>query len=215
MRPVVLTKSLVAASANNICLVQAGTAGVALLLNGATAGVLDSQRRVLITSSADDSLVTFTVKGTDDNGNQVISAFLGSNGATAASPLDFKTVTSIVPSKATTGTVTIGTNTTGSTPWVAFDYHVTPPQLGLAYTLVSGAQTSSIEYTDDEYLNGVGVQDPNAASPNPRAITHPVLAGMAANADGKIDWMIRAWRWTITAGAGVGTVTGIQGGLIQ
>lgn len=211
-QPVVLTKALVAASANNISLSQAGAAGVPLLLNGTTGGVLDSQRRVRITSGGDDRLVNFTVTGTDDNGNKVVSVIAGSNTSTADTPNDFKTVTSVVPSGATVGT-TVGTNTTGSTPWQMFNPHVTPPHLGLEYTLNSGAQTSSVEYTDDPFMNGIGVQDPSATSPNPRAILHPQMQGMAGNQDGKIDWVIRGWRWTITAGAGNGTLTGIQAGL--
>lgn len=213
-QPVVFTKALVAASANNISLSQNGVAGVSLLRNGSTLGVLDSQRRVLITSGGDDSATTFTVIGTDDRGNRVISVVTGTNTGTVATPNDFKTVTSITPSKATTAT-TVGTNTTGSTPWMMFDVHLTPPQLGLMYTLNSGAQTSSVEYTDDPFMNGIGVQNPNDASPNPRAILHPTLQAMVANADGKIDWTIRGWRWTITAGAGNGTLTGIQAGVWQ
>jgi hypothetical protein len=212
--PVVLTKSLVAASANNICLSQNGVAGVAMTLNGSTGGVLDSQRRVRITSGSDDRLVNFTVIGTDDTGNKVVSVIAGSNSSTADTPNDFRTVTSVTPSGATTAT-TVGTNTTGSTPWQMFNRHVTPPHLGLEYTLVSGAQTSSVEYTDDEFMGGIGVQDPAASSPNPRAILHPQMQAMVGNADGKIDWTIRGWRWTITAGAGNGTLTGIQAGLWQ
>lgn len=214
-QPVVFTKALVAASANNISLSQAGMAGVALLSNGTTKGVLDSQRRIRITSSGDDRLVNFTVEGTDDNGNQVISIIAGSNGATADTPNDFRTITDIIPSINTTGTVTVGTNTTGSTPWVMFDTHLTPPLMHFYYTLNSGAQTSSVEYTGDPFMNGIGVQDPDAASPNPRAILHPVLQAMAANMDAKLDWNIRGWRWTITAGTGNGTLTGIPAGLIQ
>ena len=106
MRPTTVTVGpLAAASANAIALSQTPTS--ALTLNGAlaTGGVAtpDVPRRVLITTTANESAKTFTINGTDPNGNTVVDVVTGPNASTAQSHIDFKTITSIVISAAAAG----------------------------------------------------------------------------------------------------------------
>jgi hypothetical protein len=214
-RPVVLTKALVAAVVNNLALSQPLAGAGNLTLNGAAAGVLDTQRRVLITSAGNDAGLTWTVIGTNDGGAPIRDQFAGANGA-VASNLDFKTVTQVSASGATASTVTVGTNTVGSTPWQRFDPHLTPPYLDLVCQLLSGAATGQIEWTPDEFLAGPGAQPSVVNGPatfNPYAILHPQLQGLAASANGAIDWTICGWRWTTLTGTGTWKVTGTQAGL--
>ena len=122
----VLKYALVAAVANGVCQSQSGTAGTALTLNGSlvssSVATLDSNgasRRVIITSAGNDSGITFAVTGTDRYGAKFTENVTGVNTAAAQSNNDFKTVTSVVPSGNTASTVTVGTNSVGSSePWV-------------------------------------------------------------------------------------------------
>lgn len=75
MRPVLLTKTLAAASVNAIAQSQSLGAAGNVTLNGATASgglaTLDTQRRVLITSAGNDSGISFTVFGATDSGTAI------------------------------------------------------------------------------------------------------------------------------------------------
>src|ERR1700690_738478 len=155
-QPVAVTKALTAASDNAICLSQSPGAAGNLTINGASASggvaTLDSQRRVIITSGGDDSAKTFIVTGTTDGGAPIKDSFLGANTGVAQSNLDFKTVTQVHISAASAGTVKVGTNTTGSCPWVLFDSHIPTPNISYDCNLVSGTSTMQVEFTADEVI---------------------------------------------------------------
>lgn len=221
-QPAVITKALTAAADNNICASQTPGAAGNLLINGSLAAggvaTLDSQRRVIITSGGNDTGVTFTVIGTNDDGSPIKDSFLGASGGVAASNIDFKTVTQVSASAAPATTVKVGTNTTGSSPWKLFDSHLDPSYLSLSAQLVSGSGTASVEYTYDEFLPGTGLQADTAKgyganTPNPVALPHAQLQGLTASNDGAIDYPIRGWRLTITLGTGTWKLTGTQSGV--
>ena len=75
-------------------------------------------QRVLITTS--DTTHTFTITGTTQSG-AIISEKTGVASGTIVSALDYYTVTSIAVSGTLTAAATVGTNGTGSTPWVRLD----------------------------------------------------------------------------------------------
>lgn len=222
MRKSVVTKSLTAASANNIALSQSLAAAGTLLINGAAASggiaTLDSQRRIAIASAGNDAGIAWTIIGTDDSGSPIKDTFAGvNNPGVAQSNLDFKTVASITGSGATASTVTAGTDTVGSSPWQLFSDTINTPNLSVNYQLLSGSQNATVEYTYDAIL-----RDPTqpmsaiafaTPSPNPQALPHPVLQQMTASKDGVIDWTITGWRLTINSGTGVGQMTSKQAGL--
>ena len=124
MRTVSLTKSLTAASGNCIAHAQSLAAAGAVLLNGGSvaAGVwtLDTQRRVAIQSGGNDATITATINGCREGGaGQPISEVLAlTNGGTAVSVLNYLSGGTISLSGSTAGTITIGTNGTGSTNWI-------------------------------------------------------------------------------------------------
>ena len=99
-------------SENSIALSQLGSAGVNLTLNGNSATSTFAGTRVSITSVEDESLNSFTVSGTDLNGNAITEKIIGSTPGNTNSGLKiFKTITSIQPSSNTAGNIQIGTAT--------------------------------------------------------------------------------------------------------
>ena len=160
MRPIVVKVGpLTAASPNNIVTVQTTPAVGAILplTAGAAAGTIpDTARRILITSTGNDSGTTFTVTGTDWNNSPIHENIVGVN-TTAYTVYDYKTVTSVVvlaASGATTvGNITVGTNGVASSRPVFLDTFAMPQ------TSIQVSVSGIINYTVRQTLD-----DPN--SPN-------------------------------------------------
>ena len=96
-RPIVTSLTLGAAVANGISLTQA-PAAAPLLLNGASVvkgvAVLDVPRRIIITSSGNDSGITFKITGTsrsEMSGAVFSETVAGTNAGIAASTQDIAT----------------------------------------------------------------------------------------------------------------------------
>lgn len=151
MQPISVTVGpIAAASANNICLTQTPTSS--LTINGALASggvaTLDVQRRVLITTTADESAKTFTITGTNWAGNTISQTIAGPNATTGATTISFKTVTSITISAAAAGSLTVGTNGVADSPWVRFD-DFAPNYVSVACT-TSGTANWTVQLTLDD-----------------------------------------------------------------
>lgn len=223
MIPVVVTVGpLTASAANNIATSQSAAGAAALTINGslATSGIatLDTARRVLITSAADDSAVTFRVTGTNHTGNKIQETVTGSNGGTVATASDFKTVTEVRTSAATAGNVTVGTNGVASSPWFITNYHAATPSMSIG-VVVSGTVSYTIEYTYDnpnDNQNKLGSQgDPGNYPSIPTSFSHATLVTQTATADGVISNPIFAWRLTLNSqtNPGYATATAIAAGI--
>lgn len=205
MRPIQISKSLVAAVANGICQSQTPGAGSSTLtLNGSlvTSGVavMDSQRQVKFDPGAGNfSGAVITLNGTDDNGNVISEALAGGNATPTLSVLNYKTITSItIASGPGAVAVVVGTTGVGASPPVILDRYISPISVQLAYELVSGAQNVDIQYTND---------DPFAAAFLTSAtIWNGVtgLTGKAANADGQLAFPATAVRMLVNSGTGAG-----------
>jgi len=160
MRPVVVTVGpLATASANAICLSQTPTAAFTLngsLVSGGVA-TMDTPRRVLITTTANESSKTITVVGTDYNGSPITEVLTGPNAQAGYTNMDFRTVTSITISAAASAAITVGTNNVASSQWVRLD------EWANAQTAIQCTVTGSVNYTIQQTL-----QDPNSP-------TNPVL----------------------------------------
>lgn len=186
MRPLISTVGpLTAASANAVALSQSLATAGALTLNGAlaTGGVatLPQPRRVGITSAGNDSGMTWTIVGTDRNGNPATETLTGATaGNTAQSALDYKTVTSITGSAAATSTVTAGTTGVASSQWLRMD-EWTPSQVSVQCDV-----TGTVNYTVESTLD-----DPN----------NPVTPVAAAN----VVWISTSDTAAVTATASVQT----------
>lgn len=153
MRPVTLSVGpLTAASATNIRTASSIAGAGAVTLNGTlvSGGVatLDNQRRVLFTSSGNDSGITFTITGTNATKDVISETVTGANASTATSVLDYKTVTSVTSSGASAGTVSIGTNGVAGSTWVRLDDWA-PLNVALQVN-VSGTVNYTVQQTLDD-----------------------------------------------------------------
>ena len=122
-----------AADTNGICTSQTTTAAANLTLDGALCATVNGNsiyapalgsavsttadgawaRKIGITSDANDSGITFTIYGTDVDGKALSETVTGPNATVAYTTMstaaNFKSVTKIATSAATTGNITVGT----------------------------------------------------------------------------------------------------------
>jgi hypothetical protein len=185
-------KSLAAANAALIAASQSPGAGAIALTS--TPVVLDTPRRVLITSGGNDSGITFTVTGTNQTGNPLTETITGGNATAVSTTQDFGTVTSVTHSGSVATTVSVGTSTTASTPWYQVNSWSQQINIGFA-GVVSGTVTYQVDYTYD---------DPNApfSGPFPTIFNPTGFTALTATKDGSFTAPVNAIRFTITAGAG-------------
>lgn len=223
--PSVVTLQLAAASANAIALSQTPLSASNLTLAGAlaTAGVatMDVPRRVLVTAAGNEATKTFTVYGTDRNGNAITDTVTGLNISSGYTALDFATVTRVAVSAATAGAVTVGTNGVGSSAWVLDDPFKFHWALAVAVSL-SGTVTYTVEHTYDD-PNDMGttltaMPEQFAVVPASyipaRAWPHVSLVAMATDGEGQYpDKPVMAHRITITAGTGRAVMQSVQAGI--
>jgi len=164
MQPIVVTVGpLTAASANAIALSQTTAGAANLNLNGALASggvaTLDVARRVLVTNAGNDSGITFTVYGTTYGGAVVSETLQGTSGSSVSTTIDFKTVTRVATSGATSASgVTVGTNGVAGSRWVRLDSWAN------AETSIQCNVSGTVNYTVQ-----VTMDDPNSPT-NPVAI---------------------------------------------
>lgn len=210
MRPIVLNfGGLAAADADGICQSQTPGGAVDLTLNGALVtggvGVLDIARRVLITTTADESGKTFTITGTDWFGNTITETMTGPNNTTGYTELDFKTVTSIAVSAATAGALTVGTNGIASTQPVPLDIHGRP-DVSLQ-VVVSG----TIDWTVQQTLDPMFAV---ATGSSPNWFDHPDanMVAETTNKQGNYAYIPTGTRLLVNSGTGTGTFTVVQAG---
>lgn len=205
MRPITVTAGpLAAADADGIA--QAQQPASTFTLNGAlvSGGVarLGAPRRVLITTTADETSVTFTVTGANRAGDVLSEDVAGVNNTSTYTALDFYTVTSVTNSAALAGNVTIGTNGIGGSPWVRFDDYA-PNGVAIQCT-VSGTVNYTIQQTLD---------DPNSPT---NAVAPAAMAWVSSsdtNVVGATTTQQSNYNFTpvfarILLNSGTGTVTG-------
>lgn len=111
--------------------------------------VMDNMRRVLITSSGTDTGINFTITGTDWSGLPISEVLTGgSSGSPVQSVLDYSTVSSVVASGASAGTVSVGTSGVGGSQWLNLDTWALNNIAGQA--VISGTANYTIQSTNDD-----------------------------------------------------------------
>src|SRR6202453_508734 len=173
-------------------------------INGAlaTAGVAtmpNTGQRVLITTS--DTTRTFTITITTQGG-QIISETTAVASGTIVSALDYYTVTSIAVNGTLTAAATVGTNGTGSTPWVRLD------ELANTQVTIQCDVTGAVNFT----VQG-SMDDPNSNFGTPvlpSAMTWIATSATAAvGATGAVatNWLFAPTWARVLLNSGSGTVT--------
>lgn len=209
MRPIVVTVgALTGASATAIVGVTTTPAvGTALTL---TAGALakttpDKPRRILVTSTGNDSNTVVTISGTDWNNNPISEAVTGIN-TTAYTKYDFATVTSATITSAsggtTVGNISIGTNGIASSMPIMLDnYTFAPTSIQVS---VTGTVNYTVQQTLDD-LNSVGYV-------NAVWVNHPDtnLVAVTSTVQGNYAYIPQFCRVTLNSGTGSITMTVIQ-----
>ena len=151
MRPVYQELQLAAPDDNGIALAQQLVGAGNLTLNGVmvTGGVADLgvAQRVGIASAGNLSAVTFTVYGTDYNGDTISESLAGPNNNSVNTVLDYLTVTRIAASAAVGTNVIAGTVGIASFPKVVLDQYLKPFEVTMTLELLSGTGTASAEWT--------------------------------------------------------------------
>lgn len=169
-----------AATANGICASQAGTANVALLLNGALTRIqpengfrdwfADVPRVVTITSAGDDTGITFTITGVS-GGKLTTETLAGANGAKAFVTV-WDEISSIVPSGNTAANVTVGTTNAVKTPWIPLNAALTPFNVNM---IVNTTAIPTVTYSAESTLDDV-----YDTSITPAATAHASMAAKTA-----------------------------------
>lgn len=203
MRPITVTVGpLTTAVANGICLSQTGVTTFTLngsLVSGGVA-ILDTARRVAITSSSVDNDKYFIVTGTSASGNILTETLLGPDTTTVYTSLDFKTVTSVVASAAVTGNVTVGTNGVASSPWVMFDPY-SFPQVSLQCDV-----TGSVNYTVQQTLDDPNSRTDPVLDENMVWINNPTAGLVGASTSQQGSYAIAPLYAKVTLNSGTGSV---------
>jgi hypothetical protein len=186
MRPAVLQVGpLAAANAAIIAASQSPGSFGAISLNGSSVvngvAVLDTCRRVIITSGGNDSGITFTITGTDWAGNTIGETLSGANAGAAQTQLSYLTVASLSYTGSVASTVEVGTNGVADSPWVRLDpYGNGPTALQID---VAGTVNVTVQQSLDDCL---GLTPASVARSAVTWVNHPdsTLVNATANVQG-------------------------------
>jgi hypothetical protein len=207
MQAITVSIALATADDNGICLSQKPAAGgvQSLTLNGVlvVSGVaqLGSQRRVLVTSDANDSVNTFTITGTNWAGTSISETITGPNTTGVYTALDFLTVTSVTISSNAVGNIIVGTNGIGGSPWVRFD-DFAPSNISIQCN-VSGTVNYTVQSTLDDPNDPFSPVTPA----NMVWIASSDLAVVAANSSQQSNFLFTPKYARVLINSGTGTVT--------
>lgn len=190
----------------------AATGNVSVGTNGYV--VTDKPRRVIITSAGNDTTKTWTIYGTDWNGNAISEAITGVDTAAAQSVYDYSSVDLITMSAAAASTgIIIGTNGVASSRPIFMD------QFGFAPTLLQVNVSGSVNYTVQDTLD-----NPNGPVAGPGVtpfvsttwFAHPdaAVAGATASAQANFAYIPNMTRILLNSGTGTVTYKVLQAGPI-
>ncbi len=214
MLPVTVTEGpLDGADQDGIATAQSALVAGPLVLDGILStdgvGILDTARRVLVTSGGDDTAITFRITGTNSDRNPIQETIVGGDTAAVYTISDFLTVTEVYASGATAANVEVGTNGVASSRWIVLNYMISPFDISIG-VVVSGTVNYTIEYTYDT-VNSNQNQMGGALGNYPAVPTvwaHATLAAKTASADGFFAYAVAAARLTVNSGAtGTDSVT--------
>lgn len=175
-RPTTQTITLSAAVGNAVCASQTPGGAGALTINGANAsgGVYtapnSTPRHITITSGSNESAKTFTITGTDRNGQVISTSTTGPNATTKTIAINFNTITGISIDAASVGAITVGFAVAADTAWIPLDRY-SAPEIGLGAVLSTDAGMTFTLQTTNADLQASGFKETDAT-----AINNPAFA---------------------------------------
>ncbi len=156
MRPKYIAFTMTVLDRNGISVAQTPAIAGNLTITGALASggvaTLDVPRRVGIYGGSDESAKTFTVYGTNRFGVTISEAITGPNATTVGGTKNFKTVTRIAVSAATTGAVEAGTYSTADTQVVPVDCYRSKISYDV-HLSASASLTYEVQYTLEDVFD--------------------------------------------------------------
>lgn len=203
-RPKIKTITIADADLDGICVDINATGAGTLTPTGAlvSGGVAttDLPRHVSITSTADESGVTFTFTGTDRIGNVITEDVTGPNATTVEGSKNFATITSIAVDGALTSTqVDVGTADALETGWYPLDL-ASDSAIGFGIIPNSTNANFTMQHTfDDVWASGFDESDANA-------FDHDTVVSKTAAIDGNYAFPAQALRLKINSLAGASTI---------
>jgi hypothetical protein len=204
MLPVTVTVQLDAADADGICQSQTPSGAGDLTINGALAsgGVATltdagAARQVLVTTVANESGDTYTIYGTDANGNSISEQMTGPNNTTGVTTQFFRTVTRVATSGAATGAITVGTNSVGASRIIALD------QWASGSTALQVDVLGTANFTVEQTLDDILTVDPELVE----WIDHPDADFVNATASTQGNYAYAPAYARLKINSGTGTVT--------
>lgn len=207
--PKQFTYSLATASAAVIAPVQTGS-GTALTLASAGGVTLDNQRRVAIALSATATSI-FTITGTNQSGSPISETISNATSTALSSVLDYKTVTAITMNTAPGGTVSAGTNGTGSTPWQAANQWTDPYHNNFNVVVSTVPASYSLELTLD--LDPCGIKS-NAPLTSVATFNNGTsMVAQTTSGAALVSQPITAWRFTNTTAGGAIIIQSLEAGV--
>lgn len=189
------------------------TAGAAdLTIDGALASggvaTMGNQQIVGIYSGGNLSALTFTVYGTDRNGNSITEAITGPNTTTVSSTKNFYKVTRVAASGAVASAVEIGVTGLGQSVPYALDLSITPPYIAVSIGTPTGG-TYKMQYT---YENVFASTFPNATVASQNWVDDANMTGKTGAYATTLTTPVAAIRFAITT---AGSPQGISGSIVQ
>ena len=183
------------------------SSGSSLTLDGAltSGGIytavdgMGHQISITDTATVDQSGATFTVTGTNVEGEAITEDITGpTSGATVESTKYFKTITAIdIASGAGSGTVDVGTVDEIATPVVIIN-HRGGIEIGLG-VVVTGTINYTVQHTLDDVRGDVAIDDAHF-------FNHSALAAQTSSEDGNYDSGLIATRLVVNSFTGGATI---------
>jgi len=118
----------------------------ALISGGKWVAATDGGQQVTVASAGDDSGITFTVAGRDQDGKALSVTVTGANAGDATTTSYFSRVDSISASAAAAGNVSAGFLGTAALPTYVVNYKMTPFQAAL-HVDVTGTLNGTVQHT--------------------------------------------------------------------
>ncbi len=193
MRPIRITLAPATASATAISASASPGAG-AIVLTALAAGPIDPQagfvtattlglgRIITLVSGGNDSGITFTITGKDENGIAITEGVTGGNIATVPSTLFYTSVSSITHTGSVAGTFSAGIRGTtlsaqlGLLPLNFYGRTATLMEVG-----ISGTINYTVKWTADDIVGGTIALNNAALFATPGVAPGTALTGLAAS----------------------------------